>query len=116
MRQHIVHICSEHSVVCEKLGTLLESRSKFVSYKWLIGTFITIVGGIIAVAFSLHSIGADAIKASETKMVEKLENKADKYKVEWMLSDISEIKKSVETMEKNQVKYMMQMGVKPVKE
>lgn len=108
--------CLDHTDNCERLAALESKRMngvQYVTYKWLIGTIISLGAVIVATAFSLHAISSRENDKVEYK-VEKIANeKADRISVSSIIFDVEAIKKSNSRMDKNLVLVMRALNIKP---
>jgi hypothetical protein len=106
--------CPDHTETCERLASL-ESKapngSKFVTYKWLIGTIASLTGAIIAVAFSINALFS-----------KNLEAKVDRDIFDTLGCTVNEMKTTINKndeilriVEKNQIRYMERMNIPPIK-
>lgn len=121
--------CDAHSITCERIAKMEAeySASRFVTYKWLIGTIITLAGAIVAVIFSLQAniSKVDKEKVDAASLQYELK-KLDYEKVDLTIFNalcvrLDKLTNLVEkndeilrTLEKNQVKYMERFGITPV--
>uniref|UniRef100_A0A6M3LJM4 Uncharacterized protein n=1 Tax=viral metagenome TaxID=1070528 RepID=A0A6M3LJM4_9ZZZZ len=108
--------CLDHTDNCERLAALESKKgngTQYVTYKWLIGTIISLGAVIIGSTITLSGITDKKNEKLETKIERIVETKADRTSVSTIIFDVEAIKKSNNRMDKNLVLVMRALNIKP---